>query len=570
MVWQDFYDACSVEMLSPFTIEEIDSLENAGTMNEVLNVLDCFESESELDHFMKRLEALRWFDMHIQTPEVLIQMLTQLDSDYAKLVLAQNAMQKRMKFQLPTFLKFLDALDLDSNETYIQYFLSFEPALTSKDLGLLTNRIWEETEASLWSGYIIDRMESGAVFEGEDLMNLYRALGDDAYLGIFEQMIERNMPLTWKQVIEIFKYVDIEEYEKPFLGLIARNETIQVEEFVTLSTDCSLSDKEMIALIQLANQQKLVFSYQELKTICKCFDSDVLDLLFQNVMSQGMKFSAEQIIELEDDLSEDVMLEAIRHMEGMPTKKQVHQLGELLGQDELLEAASERFPDLDDELEAIIFDEEQILDESEMLDAENTHDAENDETGRNGMQRKVTWEEVYENYDEWEDDELLRKIQSLSDIGPSDQIAEIIDYISEDCALALEKQALSMGVVFSVKEIIQMIDSYDENAMTSKMLDIAVKKNLTFTFDDLEYFDDGNHDEMIHKIDKKQNLHYFEKQYGDDLEDEDDDFEDYGDGKKKSLLDDIATAIVVNEGLSWLERRRKKKEEEKRNRRKRW
>lgn len=564
MEWHDFYDACSVEMSSPFTIEEIDSLENVGTVNEVLNVLDCFENEPELDHFMKRLEALRWFDTHIHNPEELIKLLTSLDSDYAKQVLTQYAMQNRIQFLLPSFLRFLDEIDQDSNESYIRYFLSFEPALTSKDLGLLSNRIWEETEASLWSSYIIDRMRSGVVYESEDLVNLYRALDDDTYLGIFELMIEKGIPLSWKQAIEIFKCVDVEEYEKPFLGLISRNEPIQVEEFMTLSTDCSISDQEMIALIQLADQQKIALSYQELKTICTCFDADVLDLLFQNVMRQGMKFSAKQILELEDDLSEDVLLEAIRHMEGMPTKKQVHQLGEFLDQDDLLEAASERFPDLDDKLEAIIFDEEEILDEEEMLDAED------DEMGSNGMQRKVTWEEVYENYDEWEDDVLLKKIELLSDIGPSAQIAEIVDYISEECALKLQKKALNMGVVFSVKEIIQMIDSYDENEMTSKMLDIAVKKNLPFTYDDLEYFDDGKHDAMIKKIDKKQNLHYLDDPDDEDQDEYEEDYEDYGDGKKARLLDNIATAIVVNEGLNWLEKRRKEKEERKKNRKKRW
>lgn len=215
----------------------------------------------------------------------------------------------------------------------------------------------------------------------------------------------------------------------------------------------------------------------------------------------------------------------------------------------------------------------------------------------------TTWENFYEKYDEWSDSTVLSRISSLQDIGPSAEVVDCANNMSEEASEKLIRKAISMGMVFTPNDIyeldgviseglgkeilerfmttgrpislseIQNLDAlvpqksidgavlYDlqlglrftpkqiielDGYVSEAVLTEALRRfNAKVSKDELEDLDGIVDDKLLRKIDKKQNTHVFDEEDWDEY----DDSYDYADtsGKKPGLLSQLGALYVASE-----------------------
>ena len=216
----------------------------------------------------------------------------------------------------------------------------------------------------------------------------------------------------------------------------------------------------------------------------------------------------------------------------------------------------------------------------------------------------MTWNDFYENYDNWSDSTQLSRISSLKDMGSSEEVADCVNYISANVAEKLVRKALSMGTVFTPNDIYEMngqiseklgkevlerymmtgkpisvteilnleglvpdecndqIVLYDmklgyrftpkqiielEGYASEKVLTEALKKsNTKVSKNELENLEGVVDDTVLRNIDRKQGTHVFDEE---DEWDEEDDSYDYADtsGKKPGLLGYLGAFFAASE-----------------------
>jgi len=214
----------------------------------------------------------------------------------------------------------------------------------------------------------------------------------------------------------------------------------------------------------------------------------------------------------------------------------------------------------------------------------------------------MTWQDFYENYDNWSDSTLLSRISSLNGNCPSEEVTDCVNYISDNAAEKLVRKALSLGTVFTPNDIYEMNGQISEK-LGKEILDryMTTKKPISFTdiqnldslvpeecFDriilydlkvgysftakqiseldgygseevltealkkcktkisksDMENLEGIVDDDYLRKLDRKLGTHAF-----DDDWDEDDDSYDYADtsGKKPGLLSHLGAFFVADQ-----------------------
>lgn len=216
----------------------------------------------------------------------------------------------------------------------------------------------------------------------------------------------------------------------------------------------------------------------------------------------------------------------------------------------------------------------------------------------------TTWKEFYDKYDNWSESTILSRISSLQDIGPSAEVIDCSNCISEQVAEKLVRKAISMGMTFTPNDIyelngmiseslgkeilerymatrkpisiseIQNLDAlvpqesidltvlYDmqiglrftpkqiielDGYVSEAVLTEALRRsNTKVSRDELEELDGIVDEKLLRKIDKKQKTHVFDD-YND--WDEYDDSYDYADtsGKKPGLLSQLGALYVASE-----------------------
>ena len=94
----------------------------------------------------------------------------------------------------------------------------------------------------------------------------------------------------------------------------------------------------------------------------------------------------------------------------------------------------------------------------------------------------MKWEYFYENYGEWEEKKIINCVHFLEDIGPNEEIVDVVDFsYSEKANAELLKKALKKGVIFSHDEIVEMECGLDyELYLAYAATNLLENPNLTF------------------------------------------------------------------------------------------
>jgi len=216
----------------------------------------------------------------------------------------------------------------------------------------------------------------------------------------------------------------------------------------------------------------------------------------------------------------------------------------------------------------------------------------------------TTWKEFYDKYDNWSESTILSRISSLQDIGPSAEVIDCANCISEQVAEKLVRKAISMGMTFTPDDIyelngmiseslgkeilerymatrnpisiseIQNLDAlvpqesidltvlYDmqlglrftpkqiielDGYVSEAVLTEALRRsNTKVSRDELEDLDGIVDEKLLRKIDKKQKTYVFDEE--EDWDEYDDSY-DYADtsGKKPGLLSQLGALYVASE-----------------------
>lgn len=216
----------------------------------------------------------------------------------------------------------------------------------------------------------------------------------------------------------------------------------------------------------------------------------------------------------------------------------------------------------------------------------------------------TTWKDFYENYDNWAESTILSRISSLQDIGPSAEVIDCANCISEQVAEKIVRKAISMGMTFTPDDIFELNGMVSESLakeilerymktgkpisvteiqnldalVSQESIDMTVlydmqiglrftpkqiieldgyvsetvltealrRSNTKVSRDELEELDGIVDEKLLRKIDKKQKTHVFDE---DDDWDEYDDSYDYADtsGKKPGLLSQLGALYVASE-----------------------
>lgn len=216
----------------------------------------------------------------------------------------------------------------------------------------------------------------------------------------------------------------------------------------------------------------------------------------------------------------------------------------------------------------------------------------------------TTWKEFYDKYDNWSESTILSSISSLQDIGPSAEIIDCANCISEQVAEKLVRKAISMGMTFTPDDIYELNGMISENLgkeilerymatrkpisiseiqnldalVPQESIDLTVlydmqiglrftpkqiieldgyvseavltealrRSNAKVSRDELEELDGIVDEKLLRKIDKKQKTHVFDEE--EDWDEYDDSY-DYADtsGKKPGLLSQLGALYVASE-----------------------
>ncbi len=154
----------------------------------------------------------------------------------------------------------------------------------------------------------------------------------------------------------------------------------------------------------------------------------------------------------------------------------------------------------------------------------------------------MKWDHLYQYYDGWSSGTLVKRLGSLEDYGPAEQIAEVADAVcDEKAASRLVQRAIDAGVVFSPANIMKLDGIIDEKTLTAavkaalehgasydaagimeldgmvdpSVLTLAAKcSKATFTPEELSELDGIVDHDVLVAIDKRQGTQIFD--YDDD------------------------------------------------------
>ena len=91
----------------------------------------------------------------------------------------------------------------------------------------------------------------------------------------------------------------------------------------------------------------------------------------------------------------------------------------------------------------------------------------------------MKWKYFTEHYDDWEEDRILKAVQSLTDFGTSKELVYHLQYLDEDPGKLLLSRALSSGMVLQPAELLEL-DGLSLDCINSAIED-SVKKGVRFT-----------------------------------------------------------------------------------------
>lgn len=183
----------------------------------------------------------------------------------------------------------------------------------------------------------------------------------------------------------------------------------------------------------------------------------------------------------------------------------------------------------------------------------------------------TTWRDFYDNCSEWADSTVLSRISSLKEMGPASEVAEATEYISEKCANALIRKALTLGVVFRPDDIAVLAENGIDSDIP-RLLEIALKNKYKFTKDNIETIYENcpfSYEAQIREVDRIQKTGYFaELDAEDDDDDDEDEIDEYDDsydyadtsGKKPGLLEKLGLFFLVSDASKYAKKRRQKRE----------
>lgn len=91
----------------------------------------------------------------------------------------------------------------------------------------------------------------------------------------------------------------------------------------------------------------------------------------------------------------------------------------------------------------------------------------------------MTWADYYERYDNWQESTQYSRLASVTDFGPetspAHEIADCVQYVSEQAAVCIMRKALAAGVKFAPADVVEIIDTgvIDDDAMIKKLIESA-------------------------------------------------------------------------------------------------
>ena len=111
----------------------------------------------------------------------------------------------------------------------------------------------------------------------------------------------------------------------------------------------------------------------------------------------------------------------------------------------------------------------------------------------------MDWKTFYDNYESYEQDELVQKFMNLSDFGPAKQVVEVLDEVDDDQDISsIVLKAADKGAFDSVKALEEL-----EMSVSTKVLDQVIEKfaeGRKLSMDDLERLGDIANEERFAEI----------------------------------------------------------------------
>lgn len=136
----------------------------------------------------------------------------------------------------------------------------------------------------------------------------------------------------------------------------------------------------------------------------------------------------------------------------------------------------------------------------------------------------MVWEEYYERFYDWAESTQVRYLSKLSNLGPADEVAEIIIELQVNVPAAnrLLRKAVEAKLAFSGSDLVEFACINDKELATAAVRNSAER----LTAEDMEYLYGEIDDEVIVEICNQRNIPLPEDLREEEYEDDEEDIED--------------------------------------------